>query len=559
MKNFFRVIVFLVIGLLFVACGPSVTATPSPIPSPTTTAIATFTPIPGPTVTAAIEPTSRPEFVPPTLIPTIDPGLVPELLRKAFSVQTLEGVNGHNIRQITGWDYGFGRGLRTASCAGYYWLDERYLLLYPAAGEVSGSQGTWVGINVVPQSVIINLESGATWLPPVNTSRPRCNWVDWSRELRILITSEIHNDVSTVSTYMYDGYKLASYPGSVLSVSPSRTKILIADDTLIDLRTNEKINLNWSLEGYQEQILSGLFWTSDETRIYRCCYFYADLNSGTSFRYGRSDFLDRNGNQINYEGLWLQRGFWVLNDKYFLVWWQAVDDGDIKYLPMLDPAKRILYDVREMAGIPEEFTSLYTPVSPDGNYVWMEGWKESYLVNLTTFETQHYTYSNPYSYTDIDWSSDSKFSWFEIYDSDAKTTEFNILSISDMKLHPLSIVPPVESIHWWHPTENTVVYSDRDGKSLIFLDVSTMSYRELSFPLEEPPYTHDDVVWKPNGEKLALVKEDGSVWQVDYPTLENLEQLTPSLSDVSSLNWSPDGNSISFIGGSDIYIVETDH
>lgn len=527
-----------------------------PSPTATATATATFTPIPSLTAPATSEPTPQPEFVPPTLIPTIDPTLMPELLSKAFSIQTMEGVNGHEIWQITGWDYGFGRGPSIYSCAGYYWLDERHLLLYPAAGEVHGPEGSWARINVVPQSVVINLDSGATWLPPTNTSRPTCNWVYRSEELGILITSEIHNDVSNISTYSYDGQKLASYVGSVLSISPSGTKILIAEDTLVDLRTNKKINLNWSLEGYEEQILSGLFWTSDETRIYRCCYFYADLNIGTSFRYGRSDFLDRNGNQINYEGLWLQRGFWVLNETYFLAWWQAVDDGDIKYLPMLDPAKRILYDVREMAGIPEEFTSLYTPVSPDGNYVWMEGWNESYLVNLTTFESKHYIYSNPYSYTDVDWSSDSKFSWFEIYDSDAKTAEFNILSISDMKLHPLSIVPPVESIHWWHPIESTVVYSDKDGNSLIFLDASTMSYREMSFPLEEPLHIYD-VVWNPNGEKLALVAEDGSVWQVDYPKLENLEQLTPALPDVSDVNWSPDGNSLSFISGSDIYIADT--
>jgi hypothetical protein len=54
-----------------------------------------------------------------------------------------------------------------------------------------------------------------------------------------------------------------------------------------------------------------------------------------------------------------------------------------------------------------------------------------------------------------------------------------------------------------------------------------------------------------------MVAEDGSVWQVDYPLLENLEQLTSSLPDVSDLNWSPDGNSISFISGSDIYVVDT--
>lgn len=524
------------------------------------TASATRLPPHTPSQTPTVAPTSTPApaFVSPTLIPTIDPTLLPGLFSKAFSIQTIEGVNGHNIRQITGWDYGFGEGIRTASCSGFYWLDESHLLLHPAAGKVTGPEGSWASINVVPQPVIVNLESGVTWLPPVNRShQPTCNWVFWSQELEIFITPEIHNDVSTISTYTYDGHKLSSYPGGTLNFSPSRTKMLVDEDILIDLRTGKQIKLNWSPENYDEQVLSGLFWASDETRIYRCCYFYADLMAGISHRFKRSDFQNINCNHLKDSGLWFQMGFWVRDDTYFLVWWQAVDDGDIKYLPMFDPATKTFYDIREMAGIAEEFTSLYTPVSPDGNYVWMEGWNESYLVNLTTFESQHYTYSNPYSNTDINWSSDSKFTWFETYDPDAKSTEVKILSMADMKLQPLPVVLPTETEHLWHPTENVVVYPARDKNALIFLDASAMSIRELPFTFEKPPYSYGDFTWSPNGEKIALVAADNSLWQVDYPNLENLEQLTPSLSDVSNVNWSPDGNSIAFVRGSDIHIVET--
>jgi len=83
-----------------------------------------------------------------------------------------------------------------------------------------------------------------------------------------------------------------------------------------------------------------------------------------------------------------------------------------------------------------------------------------------------------------------------------------------------------------------------------------MTFRQLPFTMRGPENSVNNLAWSPNGEKLALVEEDGSIWQVDYPTLENLEPLTPSLPDVSDLNWSPDGNSISFISGSDIYVVE---
>lgn len=550
MKKAFRVSVFLAMGLLLIACGQSATATPSPIPSPSATV--TLTPVLSKTTTAPIEPTPRPEYVPPTLIPTIDPTLVPGLLSKAFSLQTTEGVNEHNIQQITGWDHGFGGGYWTGSCDGYYWLDANHLLLYPTTGQAGPREGFETPVNAASQPVIINLESGIVWLPPVNTSSTHaCNRVYWSRELRIIITSEIRDDISTISTYTYDGYKLADYPGSLLDISPSGTKILVAENTLntlIDLRTTKKIKLNWNLEDYWE-----LYWTSDETRIYRCCYFYADLATGISHRFEVTDLQDINGNHVRSSVLSFRNGFWVRDDKYFLVWWQAVDDGDIKYLPMFDPAEKIFYDVRKMAGIPEDFTSLYTPVSPDGNYVWMEGWSESYLVNLTTFKSQHYTYTNPYSYTDVDWSSDSKFTWFEIYDPDTKSTEVQILSISDMKLSPLPVNPPSESEHLWHPTDNILVYGAKDKNALIFLDVSTMSFRELPFTLHD---TSGDLAWGPNGEKIALIAKDNSLWQVDYPKLENLEQLTPALPNVSNVTWSPDGNSIAFISGSDIYIVD---
>ena len=187
----------------------------------------------------------------------------------------------------------------------------------------------------------------------------------------------------------------------------------------------------------------------------------------------------------------------------------------------------------------------------------MEGWNESYLVNLTTFKSQHYTYTNPYSYTDIDWSSDSKFTWFEIYDPDTKSTEFKILSISDMKLNPLPVTPPSESEHLWHPTNNILVYPAKDKNTLIFLDASTMSVRELPFKDQDSRYKISNLAWSPNGEKITFVTEDSVLWQVDYPTLENLEHIMSSIFAIREVRWSPDSKSIAFINGSDIYIVET--
>lgn len=556
MKNLFRANIVIAVCFLATACSQALQVTSSPVPpKPTATTIPlTATPVPSQIATVTIEPAPRPEYVPPTLIPTIDPALLPDILNKSLTIQALD-MNGYKVRHITGWDLGFAEWY----CGGYYWLDTNHILVYPTSGEKQLGEGG-SRFSIASQPVVINVGTGNFWLPSSNQSESpsNCGQLNWSQELKILITTEIHVDTSTVVTYTYDGNKLASYPGELSTISPSRTKILMKDGTVLDLQTNKKINLNWDLENYEAPVpLVSIYWTSDETRIYRCCYFYADLANGKSFRFTESDFLDSQGNPLNYEGLWVYRGKWVLNDKYFLAQWSQIDDGDMRYIPILDPAKKVIYDIRKRAGIPEDFSNNYTLVSPDGNYVWLQGWNESYLVNLTTFESQHFTYSNPYSYTDVDWSSNSKFAWFQIYDPDTKSTEFNILSISDMKLHSLSVVPQAESEHWWHSSDQTVIYPAKDKNALILLNVSTMSIRELSFKDQTLRYKISNLDWNPNGDKLTFITDDHILWQVDYPGIENLEQIIASTNTISGAQWSPDGKSISFISGSDIYIVDT--
>ena len=440
------------------------------------------------------------------------------------------------------------------SCPGYYWLDKNHILLYPQAGQRRQALVTDASqaIGVAPQSAVINLDNGAVWLPPVNPERMSniCDQIYWSSELGILINAEFHNETSTVSTYTYGGRKLASYSGSLADISPSGTKILIGDNTLIDLGTGKKMTLAWSLEDYQEEMLSDLFWSSDETRIYRCCYFYADLAAGTSQRFERSDFQDTNGNHLDADGLWFYRGGWIQNSTHFLVIWSYIDDGDMRYIPMFDPNTKLFYDVREMAGIPEDLTCPETTVSNNDLYIWTECYDKTYLVSLATFETDVYA---GFLNSEIHWSADDEFALLESYDSSNATKQYHLLSLSNKKLETLTINDLSDFWYgWWHPTEPVFAYISEDNQKLVLFNAETLSTQELPTSIAFQSYT-----WSPNGDRIALVGEDGSVWQVDYPALENLEQLTPSLPDVRDLNWSPDGNSISFISGSDIYIVDT--
>ena len=73
----------------------------------------------------------------------------------------------------------------------------------------------------------------------------------------------------------------------------------------------------------------------------------------------------------------------------------------------------------------------------------------------------------------------------------------------------------------------------------------------------ELPSAFYNLVWSPDGDHIVLTAEDGSIWQIDYPMMENLEQLTEPMSNKRDFTWSPDGNSLAFVSGSDIYIVET--
>lgn len=252
----------------------------------------------------------------------------------------------------------------------------------------------------------------------------------------------------------------------------------------------------------------------------------------------------------------MYRGEWIQKNTYFLAEWSWGEDGDIRYLPMFDPATGTIFDVRSMAGISDEWSCYYTRVSPDDKYVWLAGMDGSYLIDLFTFEAQFYS-DQDYFYVDyIDWSPNSNFIWIDRPQQEDEANKYNILSIAEKQARTLPISPLSKSEHLWHPTENIVVYPARDKNAFIFLDASTMSFRELSFKGQESQYTITNLAWSPNGDKLIFITEDHILWQVDYPSLENLEQIMASANTISGAEWSPDGNSIAFVNGSDIYIVD---
>jgi len=477
-------------------------------------------------------------------------------LRKAISIHILNGVNGHNIQQITGWDYGF----RKFPCDGYQWLDSNHLLLYPRTGE-------WKNIyhdgapreDLGSQPVVINLTSGVLWLRPpssvpissTDTPKQDCNSVYWSRELGFIINQQQYGTTfgpvkDAVFTYTFDGQKVAEYWGKILGVSPSGEKILVDEDTIIDLRTNKITDLAWHMK-YSVGDSPTLYWSSDETHLYRCCFYYADLMTGKSYDFEWGDLHDVDGKPLTIPMHPHVYGQWVRNGDYFLIEW---DYWTILYgdpIPMFNPAEKKYYDIAEIAGIPPSVVATsISMVSPDGLYLWLKGYGDDgqyhgFLVNLVDFKTASYDKS----INDFNWSPDSKFAWMNIYDAGG----IYILSAAENTLTLLPTEPTTTPA--WHPSDHILAYLIGQNQTLDILNAKDMSVNEWKLPS-----SFDNLLWSPDGSHIALIATDGSLWQVDYPRMENIEQLTQPM-PIGDIQWSPDGNFISFISGSDIYIVDT--
>jgi uncharacterized protein with WD repeat len=60
--------------------------------------------------------------------------------------------------------------------------------------------------------------------------------------------------------------------------------------------------------------------------------------------------------------------------------------------------------------------------------------------------------------------------------------------------------------------------------------------------------------WTSSGDRLALKTLDGIIWQIHYPNLDMLEQLTPP--GVYDFDWSPDGTKLAFTNDAGVFILE---
>ncbi|MBL8062348.1 MAG: hypothetical protein JNK32_04970 [Anaerolineales bacterium] len=540
MRHYSKIIFYLVLSVLLISCGQSVahtTTTPLPVPTSTPTLIPTSK------VTPTI--TTLPS---PGVLPTINPTELPNLLKSALSIETVDILNGHRLRRFTGWDYGY-EYAEPYFTDRYQWMDSQHLLLFPKTGEIPDSL---YPSTEQKRAVVFNLETGTIWLPNeqpkakyriLDISLPR-----WSPEAGVLISSMIFidGDFKREGVYIFnaDGEFVSVYAGKLHGISPSGNKILV-DDTWIDLKSKKMVDFAWYF-GMVETWLP--IWSPDETRVFMCCYFYGNAVTGESYNLLNEDTIFE-GKPIEYlQDLSHSTGTW-LNDNYVL----AKDDGFFTVMsgfedviPIFDVSSKTYRSLIKVANLPYDLTDVATryatkDISPNGDYMWVHKvyYPTGFLIDLKNFRSWEYAGNH------LSWVGNGEYA---IIDSKLLL----VLSSKELKA-----MPPDIQCNNWHPTKGvclSLTTNEQGTSTLNFLNAQDMSIQKtaLSTPL------FNQAIWSPNGDYIILATEDKALWRIDYPNLENMEQLTHPIADmyVESIIWSPDYEYLSFVGGANIYIAD---
>lgn len=497
-----------------------------------------------------------------TQLPDFEPTQIPGLLQSALTMETLSGFNGQNMQRISGWKYGFST---------LDWLGANHIMLYPYAGVTSALDTRVAGI----YPAVVNLNSEEFWIPYLSQAIinkiNRRETFSWSAQLGVLIIPGPNNEVNV---YSPDGELRNSYPGSLLGVSPSATKLLIDNGTWLDLSNGKAVDFAWQQTYPATDFATFAYswgfhpiWSSDEMRVYSCCYLYGNAKTSTSYSMPYNEITIDGKKVDNYFSLQHFGGIWVLGDTYLLPSWGGALDGSPNFIPLFDPAARTYRNLSAMLGLPYSIENLPMPycnrpsAHPGGRYVWVDCLDGGHLIDLANFRSRVYPPPADYSYEqgnsftlNTEWSADGTY----------LLVGRSILSVATGEMKPL---PKDCNDLSWHSKDDVIACLSIDSQSLLLIDSKTVSIqKEIILPIE-----FQELIWSPEGKHIALLARDSSLWQVDYPKLENLEQLTAATPEwthrrysttineslVKNILWSPDGMSLAFIGGADVYVVDT--
>jgi hypothetical protein len=442
------------------------------------------------------------------------------------------GLNGHSVQRITGWGYGF------TNPYGFYgrrysepvsWLDDEHLLLLPVTGESWGR-----GVSQQVQPAVLSLANDRFWLPPTQWS----NDLFWSAALNELIVIEKNG----FNLYDPDGHVLRTTKsdGRYYYLSPSGQRLLAVSktgDTWYDLKTNQVVNIE------AKNNPGRVGWSPDETRLFDEDLCLLDATMGKiacmNFKLGV------------FGGEGISTIYWVPGDKVMLDWPSFFEGTPTPDNPgivlLIDPLKATYQDIRVLAGFDRGAKCGYASDFPlDRNHIWLLCDQKPYVIDLRTFEKQ----AVPPDLEFGSWSPDSQFALTTQRSPNCCTKPRRHIIYSLATTEAYSVTSGVILSPTWSATGSLLAYLAEDRQQLGVLDAATQTIVQVALP--QPGV---NIYWHPQNHGLVVKTDDNSLWWIADPSANHVEQLTAPLPEVRAVKWSPNGDKLVFVSGSDVHVV----
>lgn len=505
----------------------------------------TNTPWPTPTIGPTSTPYSTP-LPPPTLIPTIDPALLPSLLSDAFRVEDIGGLNGHALKRVTGWEYGL-RSTPYCVEGPYRWLDDSHLMMLPIVGLDDA-----IYITEYTQPIIVSMSTGRVWVPPTNGTLWGCRIALWSEPLQRLIATTQQEVVFFTSEGEITNRLPGGLPSGLTSdLAPSGLRLLTGA-IWRNLATGQEVNFSEgrTFDPYTES-LHNPSWSADETRLFSCCFHYADATTHqfASFSLPPLELPGRDGPGPNGIQNW-----WVLSDTYALAGidlYESIATTFQPVIPLIDPVSQTYTDLGQIAGLQtnNDCPFIDIRVAPNLAHAAVRC-SEMQVIDLKTLTVQPI-----FSRLDlVSWSPDGQYALFTIGQGIRwyEPIENGVFALWPVEAGDSYLITDyVIRTPIWRPDGKWLAYLSDNGQTFITLEAATHASRVVLLP-----QAFVSLAWNPLSNSLAVVAEDGSVWWVPDPNVDYVEQLTPPLPNVRDLRWSPSGSHLAFVSGPDVYVVE---
>jgi hypothetical protein len=563
------------ISLLWLAgCSLGLRSDPDPPPtavsSPTPTIIATFTAVPTlakqetpsatpePTATNTRQPTATATTPPPTStplptpLPTLTADQLEEELLPALIFQEVANEFRYPIQRVT-WEYGL-RPVDYCQHGSYRWLNDDHLLLYPLVGQNELFQGNIVSDLTWP--IVTNLHGQPAWGVDMMPQADGCILPEWSAVRQQLIEVDEAVRLRDLAGNVVQTYDVAG----LLHLAPSGQRLLVGN-VWLDLENGRIVELpEWQVERAH---VPG--WTADETRLFACCFNYADVTTGEGWT--DSAFI-----QFGGRGSWpgeavYSTNQWLAGENHILFNPIAIfptetesnSTGSRFISPLIEPITPAYDDLLTLSGMADVMTGCAVSASQTGDYIWLSCGSEAGLMAFPAHEMVWVT-ETAGSFSFQGWSADGRFlTYNEFDDEDWENGRVWLLS-TDGERRQLSDEPASQV--WWHPTEPLLALRLSDPQRLRLVQAETGQERSLEMldPVE-------DLVWQQDGEGLALQTADNRIWWLSRPFQPRPYRL-PTVpipltaphqgQTLHSLRWSPDGTKLAYVHDNHLSVIIVD-